>query len=114
MRPTAIVEIQIAPERSTRLTDAVIGSQINFFVFDRPPQPLDEHVIAPGTAAIHADRDGVLQQQASECGAGELTALVGVENLWPTVSGERLLDRLKAELDLPVSYTHLRAHETDS
>ena len=30
---------------------------------------------------------------------GELAALIGIENLGPAVLGERLLDRLKAELD---------------
>ena len=42
MRPTAIVEIQIAPERSTRLTDAVIGSQIGEWRGASQPRALSE------------------------------------------------------------------------
>ena len=42
----------------------------------------------------------MLQQQAGELGAGELTALVGVEDLRLAVPDERLLDRLETELDL--------------
>jgi hypothetical protein len=30
---------------------------MDLLVFHRPPQPLDEHVVPPGTAAIHADRN---------------------------------------------------------
>src|SRR4029077_7843245 len=64
MRPFGVIEVQIPPERSTCLADTVIGVQIDLLIFDRPPQPLDKDVVAPRTAAIHADRDRVLQQQA--------------------------------------------------
>src|SRR6478752_6750428 len=100
MRTLAIVEGQIPPERSACLADAVIGMQIDLLIFDRPPQPLDKDIVAPRTATIHADRDRVLQQQAGERGAGELIALVGIEDLRSAVPGQRLLDRLEAELDL--------------
>ena len=42
----------------------------------------------------HADRDRVVQQQAGERGAGELAALVGIEDLRSAVPGQRLLDRV--------------------
>jgi hypothetical protein len=73
---------------------------MDLFVFDRAPEPLDEDVVAPRSLAVHADRDGVVEQHAGECGAGKLTALVGIENLRPAVFGEGLLDRLEAERDL--------------
>src|SRR5208283_5248370 len=75
MRPLAIVEVQIPAERSTCVANSVVGMQIDLLVLDRSPQPLDKDIVAPRAAAIHADRDRVLQQQASECGAGELAAL---------------------------------------
>jgi hypothetical protein len=37
-------------------------------------------------------------QRAGEVVAGELTALVGIEDLGPAVSGERLLERLDAKI----------------
>ena len=52
--------------------------------------PFDEHVVARRAAAIHADPDRVSQQQAGERRTGELAALVGIEDLRSTVSGERL------------------------
>ena len=100
MWPRAIVEIQVPAERSTGIADTVVGPQVDLLVFDRPPQPLNKDIVAPRAAAIHADRDGIVQQQAGERGAGELTALIGVEDLRPAAPGQRLLDRLKAERHL--------------
>jgi hypothetical protein len=54
----------------------VIGMQIDLFVFDRLPQPLDEHVVAPGTAAIHADLDPVPLQDLDKAGGRELPGSV--------------------------------------
>jgi hypothetical protein len=34
-----------------------VGPQINFLVFDGPPQALDKDIIAPRAATIHADGD---------------------------------------------------------
>jgi hypothetical protein len=101
MRSLAVVEIQIPADRSARLTDAVVGPQINLFVFDRTPEPLDEDVVAPRPLAVHADRDGVVAEQAGEVRAGELAALVGIENLGLTVPRERLFDRLRGRTRVP-------------
>jgi hypothetical protein len=100
MRSLAVVEFQIPTDPGARLADAVVGPEIDFFVFDRAPEPLDEDVVTPGRLAVYADRDGVVEKQTGERGAGELAALIGIENLGPAVLGQRLLDRLKAELDL--------------
>src|ERR1700676_4831173 len=64
MRTLAVVEVQIPADRGARLADAVVGPQIDLFVFDRAPEPLDKHVVAPRPLAVHADRDGVVEQQA--------------------------------------------------
>lgn len=75
MRPLAIVEVQIPTERSACLANSVVGMQIDLLILERSPQPLDKDIVAPRAAAIHADRDRVLQQQAGECSACELAAL---------------------------------------
>src|SRR5262245_40536689 len=54
MRPMAVVEVDVAAERSSRLVDAVIGPQIHLLVFDTAPEALEEHVIAPRAPAVHA------------------------------------------------------------
>ena len=55
MRASWIVELQIAADRSACIADAVIGSQIYLLVFDGASQPLDEHIIPPGSAPVHAE-----------------------------------------------------------
>ena len=74
-----------------------LGPQIHLLVFDRAPQPLDEHVVPPGALAIHADRDAVALEHAGEGRAGELRALVGVEDLRLAVTRQGFLQRLDAE-----------------
>ena len=39
-----------------------MGPQIHLLVFHLAAQPLDKHVVPPGAAAIHADRDLLVQQ----------------------------------------------------
>src|SRR5215471_16900910 len=55
MRPFAVVEPQIAAERTACLGHTAISLQIYLLILHRSPQPLDEHVVAPPSPSIHAD-----------------------------------------------------------
>src|SRR5262249_40281017 len=68
-------EVDVAAERSSRLTDAVVGPQIHLLVFDAAPEALEKHVVAPRAPAVHADRNLVLDQDVGEGGTRELAAL---------------------------------------
>jgi len=68
------------------------------FVFQAAPQPLDEDVVHVPALAIHADGDRVALQGVGEVVAGELAALVGIEDLMSAVLGERFLECLDTEL----------------
>src|SRR3954471_22264447 len=59
------------------------GMQIDALVFQAAPEPLDEHVVHPATAAVHRDAHPGPLQYAGEPRRGELTALVGIEDLRP-------------------------------
>src|SRR5580693_5392814 len=85
MRASLIVEVQIAADRSTCIADAFISSQIDLLVFDGAPQPLDEHIVPPSAFAIHADRDALFSEDAGEGRAGELRALIGIDDRGLTV-----------------------------
>src|ERR1035437_7014438 len=39
MRPLRIVEVQIPADQGARVFDALIGPQINLFIFDAAPEP---------------------------------------------------------------------------
>src|SRR5512134_3102917 len=98
MRTHAIVEGEIAPDRDARLGHAGVGSQVDFLIFDRSPEPLDKDIVAPGALAVHADGDLGILQYLDEVRRGELAALVGVEDLRPAMTGQRLLQRFNAEV----------------
>ena len=74
VRASLIIEGQVVCEGGARFADAVVGFQVDLLVFDAAPQALDEHVVAPGAFAVHADRDAVIQQHAGVGDAGELAA----------------------------------------
>ena len=93
-----VVENQPSPDAGLSRGDVAIGMQVNLFVFEAAPQPLDEDVVHAAPLAIHANRDLVPPQHAGEVVAGELAALVGVEDLRPTKASERFLKRLDAEI----------------
>ena len=52
-----------------------VALEIDVLVFQRPPQPLDKHVVHPAAAAVHGDRHAGLFERAGEGGRGELRAL---------------------------------------
>ena len=85
MRTLPVVELEIARQLLACFGDALIRMQIDVLVLDATPQPLDEDVIDPTALAVHADLDAVVGQHLGEVGAGELAALVGIEDLRRTV-----------------------------
>src|SRR6516225_10469991 len=97
MRSLRVVELDEPPELRTGVADRVIGAQVDVLVLDGAPQAFDEDVVTPATPAIHADLHAALLQGADEVRTRELTALVRVEDLGPTVPGKGLLERVDAE-----------------
>ena len=75
MRPAPVAELQIASYRGAGFGDAGVGPEIDFLVFDRAPQPLDEDVVAPGALAVHADGDARVLERLDDVDRGELAAL---------------------------------------
>lgn len=72
--------------------------QIHAFVFHRAPQPLDEDIVHPAPLVVHGvfDPDGL--KRARELEARELRPLIGVEDLGPTETRKRLLQRGHSEI----------------
>ncbi len=75
-----VVEVHPAPDAGAGVAYGVIGVEVDFFVFQAAPEAFDEDVVHPAPFAVHADLDAVRFEYAGEGGAGELAALVGVEN----------------------------------
>src|SRR5712675_1486898 len=67
--------------KTALLFDAVgRWAQVDPFVLHGPPQALDKDVVVAAPASIHADLDPVIPQHRGEFVAGELRALIGIED----------------------------------
>ena len=91
MWPLGIVKIDPLADDPVRLEAVGQLVQIDRLVFGPPPQPLDEDVVHAAAPAIHGDRNLRRLEQTGEVKAGELAALVGVEDLRFSISGQRLV-----------------------
>src|ERR1700730_1223872 len=78
-----IVEAQPLADADTRLETIGISLQVDLFVLQAAPQPLDEYIVQPAPATVHADPHSGGFQLVGKRRAGKLRALVGVEDLWP-------------------------------
>ena len=99
-----IVEIEPTANTGFGLGHTRIGVEVDLLVFEASPQPLHKDVVHAPTLSVHADGDPIILQRAGEVVAGELTALVGIEDLGPAVSGERLLERLDTKIGAKPSF----------
>jgi hypothetical protein len=95
-RPAAIAEGEVTPDRCARLGHAVVGSEIHLLVLDAAPQPLDERCSARRPCRPCGWRSA-FDQHASGCRAGELAALIRVEDIWLTVASESVRKRRGAK-----------------
>jgi hypothetical protein len=98
VRPPAIEEFKIADKLRSGFGNALIGMQINMLKFHASPESFDKDVIDPPALAVHADLDFIVLQDLREIVAGELAALIGIENFRRAVSGDRLVQRFETEI----------------
>src|SRR6202035_4108183 len=68
-----VIEAEPGADAGLRFGDAGIRVEVDLFVFEAAPQPLDKDVVHVAALAIHADRDFVALQGAGEVVAGDLT-----------------------------------------
>ena len=97
MKPLAIVEVEVVAQTCDRLGHAFVIVPVNFFVFDAAPEPLDEDIVQGSTAAIHTDCNLPFFENARERIAGEVHALIRIENLRRRLF-QRLLQGTGAEI----------------
>src|SRR6202521_6417983 len=80
MRTPQIIPVEELGQAAP-LFDAVgRWAEVAPFVLHGPPQALDEDVVVAAPASIHADLDPAIAQHRGELVAGELRALIGIED----------------------------------
>ena len=81
MRPDGVVEADPLPDDP--FGQKAVGDviQIDRLVFERPPQPLDEDIVHTPAPSIHGYRDLHVLENAGKLEAGELAALIGIEDV---------------------------------
>ena len=52
VRPLAVVEDEVVGQPEQQFRQAGVAAQVDVFVLDRAPQPLDENVVQRPTAAV--------------------------------------------------------------
>src|SRR5512145_1171634 len=98
MRSTLVVKREVPLEPLAGFGYRVVSVQVHFLILDALPKPFDKDVIAPGTFAVHADLDTVPLHLVDKGGAGELAALVRIQDLRGPVVPNRGLKGLQAEV----------------
>jgi hypothetical protein len=81
--PLVVVEIDPSGDAAFEQDEVVVLADVDVLVLEAPPESLDHDIVDPSPAAVHADTYAVALGQIDPGAAGELTALVRVQDLWP-------------------------------
>jgi hypothetical protein len=92
-----VKEAKVGLKPLPQICDAVVGVQVDMLALHRAPESFDKNVVHPSPLAIHTGLDAVGLQDADELLTGELTPLIGIEDLGPSVFCNGLFERLGAK-----------------
>src|SRR3954452_8869408 len=97
MRTTQIIPVEELGKAALLFNAVGRWAQIDPFMLHGPPQALDKDVVVAAPASIHADLDPMIPQHRGELVAGELRALISIEDVGLAEPGEGLAERFDAE-----------------
>src|ERR1700694_3856587 len=97
MRPPQIIPVEELGKAALLFDALGRGAGVDPFVLHGPPQALYEDVVVAAPASIHADLDPVIPQHRGELLAGELCALIGIEDAGLAEPGKGRAQALPAE-----------------
>jgi hypothetical protein len=80
MKPLPVVEVEVFVQTLDGLGDTFVVVQIDLFVFDAAPEPLNEDVVQCSATSIHTDGDLSLFENTGESAARELNTLIRIED----------------------------------
>src|SRR5262245_20525107 len=109
MQPLPIIELKISAQARDRLRYGFVITDVDVFILDASPEPLNEDVVQRPPSPVHADGDLALFENPGERAAGELRTLISVEDLRPGYL-QRLIQRAHTELALHRRRNYPPAH----
>src|SRR6185369_2976457 len=80
-----------------KLSSGFIRLQIDSLVFQGAPESFDKDIVLEATFAVHADPDVPGLEDGGKSFAGELTSLVGVEDIRRAVFEQSVFECLDAK-----------------
>ena len=80
MKPVVVVEMKIPFEILFELLHVLIVVQVDPFILDTAPQPLDGNVVGGSADTVHGDLDTMVFEGLCVDVAGVLASLVGIED----------------------------------
>ena len=91
VRAAFVVEAEEGLQAGRGLGQVGVAAQVDFVVFDRAPESLDENIVQAAALAVHGEFHASSQEWFGESRGRELAALVGVENFRGAVLRQRPL-----------------------
>jgi hypothetical protein len=94
--PLGIIKPEVFFQTPVKLNAIIKHMNIDAFIFDALPQPLDEDVIDCPAFTVHADGNRFIPvfQQGGVLIPGELASLIRVDDLWLTMGLDGLFNDL--------------------
>ena len=96
MEPLRVVEIHVVLNPEAQLRQTAILLDLDIFVLQRPPEAFHSDIVPAVSASIRADLNHLPFQFGNELFAGELAALIRIEDLRSAVTRYRRPQRFNA------------------
>lgn len=98
MTATVVVILDVIPDASSEARHVILWVDVDVLGLDGTPEPLYPDVVLAAATPVHADLDAMLLTRREPQLARVLATLVGVDNLWRTMSLNGHLQHLDAVL----------------
>ena len=92
-----IVFLKEGSQSPVELWHCLIRFDVYVIVLDSSPQPLDHHIVKSPPFAIHAYFHFVISEDLGESIAGELAALISIEDLGSGLLSQSILETIDAK-----------------
>src|SRR5208337_3524289 len=95
--PVLVVEPEVGFHVGVGFDLGAVALQVDLLVFHGAPESLDDDIVQAPPPSIHREFYAELEQRLGKLCRGKLAPLVGVDDVWDTVLGNRPFHRIRTE-----------------